>query len=327
MAISGKTRKILWAKSGNRCALCKCELVMESPESSSITIVGEECHIVAQSNGGPRAGLISTDRVDEYDNLILLCRNHHRVIDDQYNNYPPAELQRIKLDHERWVKNQLSENNRSLPVSTSPPNDSDVVSAAIIAQLSALQKSLSGTVNEQLDSAQEEIHQGNTIKVETKLAEIRSGQNWQHLLPEVQARVIRLQASLQLQSGNIDGAEALATEADAFDVQKEPRLRAIIAYRKFGLEKGLEVLGEPASQDGLHLRISMLLEDSQAEEAVRLLENNPHLVEPHAETERLKAFAWLIQGDRKKAYDTILLAEKLKPSWPSIQRAGAMMRL
>lgn len=263
---------------------------------------------------------------------IDIEKNRFNLIGLKYEVWGPRQIQSKIRKHPGIVSQYLGDYwvsqlcGTTLTISTSPPNDSDIVSAAIIAQLSALQKSLSGTINEQLDSAQEEIHQGNTIKVETKLAEIRSGQNWQHLLPEVQARVIRLQASLQLQSGNIDGAETLATEADAICLQKEPRLRALIAYRKFGLEKGLEVLGEPASQDGLHLRISMLLEDGQAEEAVRLLENNPMLVEPHAETERLKAFAWLIQGDRKKAYDTILLAEKLKPSWPSIQRAGAMIR-
>lgn len=111
MAISDKTRKILWAKSGNRCALCKCELVMDAPESSSNTIIGEECHIVAQSNGGPRADHISFDRVDEYDNLILFCRNHHKIVDDQVEQYTPKELIRIKQKHENWVRNQLSSDN------------------------------------------------------------------------------------------------------------------------------------------------------------------------------------------------------------------------
>lgn len=80
---------------------------MDCSKSGSNTIIGEECHIVAQNNGGPRAGRISFDQVDEYDNLILLCRNHHKIVDDQVSQYPPSEISRIKADHENWVKNQL----------------------------------------------------------------------------------------------------------------------------------------------------------------------------------------------------------------------------
>lgn len=387
MAISDQTRKILWGKSGSRCALCQCELITEGTESTVGTIIGEECHIVAQSKGGPRAGLISADKVDEYENLILLCRNHHRIVDDQVENFPPEKLYEIKQQHEKWVKLQLSANsselfvvenlttiksqptqpttkeitpsvNSSIPpdfhrmdadrfeamscdlyqeepgissaelyrikyqsqygidvsatradgtglevasckccsnvkkgeiskwsshflnhwedhwktkvvnkfvlivacninseereaeidievdrfdklgisyevwgarqlqrkirrhpglvmqylgdwwvshlcgtsqsasIPPPPSNDSGILSAEIIAQFSSLQKELSGSINQLLDVTQEEINQSNIAGAETKLTEIRTGHGWYQLLPEVKARVIRLQALL-----------------------------------------------------------------------------------------------------------------------------------
>lgn len=50
MPISSKTRKILWAKSGNRCAICKIELIHQEKGSTDKTVIGEECHIVGQKN-------------------------------------------------------------------------------------------------------------------------------------------------------------------------------------------------------------------------------------------------------------------------------------
>ena len=40
MAITSKTRKELWAKSGNRCAICKKELVNQISEDDGSFIIG-----------------------------------------------------------------------------------------------------------------------------------------------------------------------------------------------------------------------------------------------------------------------------------------------
>ena len=50
MAITSKTRKELWAKSGNRCAICKKELVNQISEDDGSFIIGDECHIISIIN-------------------------------------------------------------------------------------------------------------------------------------------------------------------------------------------------------------------------------------------------------------------------------------
>ncbi|HEX6394683.1 MAG TPA: HNH endonuclease [Acidimicrobiales bacterium] len=85
MSISVQTRKLLWGRSGNRCAYseCKRELVLEVTLTSRSTTVGNECHIVSRKPDGPRGdNPLPLDQRDEYDNLILLCADHHKVIDE-----------------------------------------------------------------------------------------------------------------------------------------------------------------------------------------------------------------------------------------------------
>jgi HNH endonuclease len=38
---------------------------------------------VARSPGGPRAGGLDEAKIDSHENLILLCSDHHKQVDDQ----------------------------------------------------------------------------------------------------------------------------------------------------------------------------------------------------------------------------------------------------
>ena len=106
MAISEKTRKILWAKSANRCSICKTELFSKKDDSKEFNI-GEECHIISSKINGPRYKPNIID-YDENDNLILLCRNHHREIDLLTEKYSEESLINLKIKHEKWVQNTIN---------------------------------------------------------------------------------------------------------------------------------------------------------------------------------------------------------------------------
>src|SRR5208337_5483095 len=101
MSISDKTRKILWSRSGGYCAICKIEFINKPSMVNNLSIIGEECHIISKSSNGPRfQETIKTDILDNYDNLIFLCSNHHKLIDDQIEYYTVERLQQIKREHE-----------------------------------------------------------------------------------------------------------------------------------------------------------------------------------------------------------------------------------
>ncbi|HQO21140.1 MAG TPA: HNH endonuclease [Acidobacteriota bacterium] len=107
MTITDKTRKLLWAGSGKRCAFCKGSLVIEKTQLDQHAIVGEECHIISGSSDGPRFDPNFKESVDDISNLLLLCSVHHKMVDDQPNSYTPEKLRKIKNDHEKWVESKL----------------------------------------------------------------------------------------------------------------------------------------------------------------------------------------------------------------------------
>ncbi len=114
MSINEKDIKILWSKAAGRCSMfdCRKKLIAESGATSGNSLIGENCHIIGEKNSknSPR-GISSLDLKDRhrYPNLILLCRNHHKIIDDDEKNWPVELLHQIKSDHELWVETALSE--------------------------------------------------------------------------------------------------------------------------------------------------------------------------------------------------------------------------
>lgn len=117
MPISDKNRKILWGKSGNRCAMCRRALVLDPTDLDSESVVGEECHIVSAAQNGPRYDpSFPASEVDELTNLMLLCRIHHKLIDDQAETYTANLLRGTKANHEKWVEEKLKDQPQIPPV-------------------------------------------------------------------------------------------------------------------------------------------------------------------------------------------------------------------
>ena len=104
MAITDKNRKTLWGRSGNRCAMCRNELVAESNENKKNLNIGDECHIISKKPNGPRHISDYQEDYDDYENLILLCKNHHKTIDELWETYTVELLKLIKANHENWIK-------------------------------------------------------------------------------------------------------------------------------------------------------------------------------------------------------------------------------
>lgn len=89
--------KVLFARSGNRCAFPKCDAAIVDAE----TLLGEVAHIKGAKPGSPRYDPAqSPEERHGYDNLILLCPNHHTVVDSDEEAYTVDRLQRMKGAHE-----------------------------------------------------------------------------------------------------------------------------------------------------------------------------------------------------------------------------------
>jgi len=137
------TLKKLWAASGNQCGYPDCENEVVDIETE--TVVGEICHIRAQSEGGPRYDPnLSDDEIDEYSNLILLCPTHHTHIDKNPEDYPIEEL-------ERWKKEQEA-------MSTSPTELSDQLLTELQLTDSKFETEVEVTISNAKDRYNPELH-------------------------------------------------------------------------------------------------------------------------------------------------------------------------
>lgn len=99
-----KDWKILCLKSGNRCAICHKGLIDDNRDEDKHSIIGEGAHIKGEKQGWSRYDPNMTDKERNcYDNLILVCRNCHKIIDDQPDTYSVEKLHETKLNHETWI--------------------------------------------------------------------------------------------------------------------------------------------------------------------------------------------------------------------------------
>ncbi len=108
--ITQPVKNHLWQNSAGRCAFPECRIKVSLAGSvpDGPATIGDIAHIHSYSDGGSRPNPDGfTKDINEYENLILLCKNHHRLVDAQSNTYTVAVLRRWKLDLEQWVDEQL----------------------------------------------------------------------------------------------------------------------------------------------------------------------------------------------------------------------------
>lgn len=97
--------------------MCKHILVIDKTKQDSESVVGDECHIVSGAKSGPRYDPTYSEReIDSLTNLMILCKIHHKVVDDQEETYTANELRKIKDDHEKWVEEKLQEHPQFYPL-------------------------------------------------------------------------------------------------------------------------------------------------------------------------------------------------------------------
>lgn len=69
------------------------------------SVICEICHIAAQNTGGPRYDATQDcESRHGFDNLVLMCGPHHKVIDDDESTHTRDRLLEIKADHENGVE-------------------------------------------------------------------------------------------------------------------------------------------------------------------------------------------------------------------------------
>jgi hypothetical protein len=101
------TVKRLFALSQNCCAFPRCSTPIVE---DSGTVTGIICHIKARSRGGPRYDAKQTpEQRHSFENLIVMCSRHSKIIDSEPRTYTVDLLSEMKQIHERDGSIELSQ--------------------------------------------------------------------------------------------------------------------------------------------------------------------------------------------------------------------------
>lgn len=101
--IPSRVKKLLFAKSGGRCAFPGCAFPVELSGLS----LGHICHIHAIGPGGPRYDPEREGASWDEDNLIVLCPNHHEMVDRDPATYTADFLRQARARHEERIARAL----------------------------------------------------------------------------------------------------------------------------------------------------------------------------------------------------------------------------
>lgn len=102
------TLNMLFAHAAGRCQFEGCnksvlfdELTLKKYNKSNVA------HIVASSPAGPRGDIIRSYQLsDKISNLMLMCPEHHKQIDDFPEDFPEEKLLDMKRKHEKAISDQ-----------------------------------------------------------------------------------------------------------------------------------------------------------------------------------------------------------------------------
>jgi hypothetical protein len=105
--VKDNVRRLLYANSGNVCAMYGCNNPLVYANTASIN---EICHVEAVNEDGARYNPhLTEDYVNSYENLILLCPTCHSIIDNKRNEsvYTVPYLKQMKQFHEQQVQEAM----------------------------------------------------------------------------------------------------------------------------------------------------------------------------------------------------------------------------
>ena len=103
-SIDEKVCMKLWAVSGGRCEICN-RLLYQDLVLGFDGNFGEMAHIHAVSEGGPRHKIgMSKEEKNNIENLMLLCEEHHHLIDTNPQDFGEGLLIQKKASHEKRIR-------------------------------------------------------------------------------------------------------------------------------------------------------------------------------------------------------------------------------
>lgn len=119
-----EVKRELWFEAHGRCEMCNKPLYKDGLTMMDVNL-SEYAHIIGDSPKGPRGDEeLSGELCDKKENLILLCKDHHKLIDDKggVEKFGVELLKDYKRKHEERIElvTGINPNNKTLVVCYAP---------------------------------------------------------------------------------------------------------------------------------------------------------------------------------------------------------------
>ena len=104
--ITEPKKLILMGLCGGKCEFRGCEKsIVEDMLTGDKVNFSNYAHIIASSANGPRGDKILSSKLsNDVNNIMVLCRDHHKEIDDLPEKYTADILKNMKSEHENYMK-------------------------------------------------------------------------------------------------------------------------------------------------------------------------------------------------------------------------------
>lgn len=112
LKLSEQSKLILMGLCGGKCEFKGCnELVTKDLMTGEEGNYSNFAHIIARSSSGPRGNIEKSKKlVDEISNVMVLCRKHHKEIDDYPEKFTVEMLKDMKEKHEKYISELMKIN-------------------------------------------------------------------------------------------------------------------------------------------------------------------------------------------------------------------------
>ena len=107
--ISNPKKLILMGLCGGKCEFRGCEKsIVQDMLTEEKSNLSNYAHIIASSSNGPRGDEFLSEKLsDDENNVMVLCRDHHKLIDDYPEKYTVDILKEMKKEHENYIKDLM----------------------------------------------------------------------------------------------------------------------------------------------------------------------------------------------------------------------------
>ncbi len=198
---------------------------------------------------------------------------------------------------------------------------------ALGSQLQILVTQLSQEKAKRLNDIREKYRNGRYEEASSELDLLQKEQTYDLLEPSLKARILKMRATYMLNDKkDVATARKLADEAYELDRQADQTIiRTLIAYHEKGVEASLQLVNQPSNTDILNFRLLLLLEIGKTDEILQTVRAQANGIAEDAETRRIYAWAFLINGDITGAQFQIQKAMNEQPHWHNIRVMSAIV--